>query len=277
MVQQRAPSSPPLRPDSPVSAVPRIRAAEVKLLARLGVLTVRDLLLNLPAGLERFDPTAIADVPANASVSFVGTILQIGKKRTRIKKMQLTEAVVADDDGATLRVAWFNKPFVAEQLHPGDRVSLAGRVRTGRYGRQMQSPEYERVDEEGAPQRVGELMPKYRLTKGIKSPRLATLIGRVLDLADELEDDLPEVSRTRHGLLPLAEAVRLGHQPESEADFRRARRRFDFAALLELQAAFQLARRRVALEHATPIPYRQDVIDAFKAGLGFELTHAQRR
>src|SRR5215831_17182800 len=273
MVQQRAPSSPPLRPDSPVSAVPRIRAAEVKLLARLGVLTVRDLLLNLPAGLERFDPTAIADVPANASVSFVGTILQIGKKRTRIKKMQLTEAVVADDDGATLRVAWFNKPFVAEQLHAGDRVSLAGRVRTGRYGRQMQSPEYERVDEEGAPQRVGELMPKYRLTKGIKSPRLATLIGRVLDLADELE----EVSRTRHGLLPLAEAVRLGHQPESEADFRRARRRFDFAALLELQAAFQLARRRVGLEHATPIPYRQDVIDAFKAGLGFELTRAQRR
>jgi ATP-dependent DNA helicase RecG len=277
MVQQRAPAGPPPRLDAPVSAVPRVRASEVKLLARLGVRTVRDLLLYLPSGLERFDPTAIADLPASASVSFVGTILQIGKKRTRVKGMLLTEAVVADDDGATLRVAWFNKPFVAEQLHPGDRVSLAGRVRTGRYGRQMQSPEYERLEEDGAAQRVGELMPKYRLTKGIKSPRLATLVGSVLPLADELEDDMPEAVRGRHGLLPLAEAVRLGHQPESEDDFRSARRRFDFAALLELQAAFQLAQRRVALERATPIPYRQEVIDAFKAGLGFELTRAQRR
>ena len=277
MVQQRAPSSPPLRPDSRVSAVPRIRPAEVKLLARLGVLTVRDLLLYLPTGLERFDPTAIADVPANASVSFVGTILQIGKKRTRIKKMQLTEAVVADDDGATLRVAWFNKPFVAEQLHPGDRVSLAGRVRTSRYGRQMQSPDYERLGEEGTPVRVGELMPKYRLTKGMTSPRLATLVRAVLPLAGDLEDDVPEPVRRRHGLPPLADAVRLGHQPESEEDFRRARRRFDFAALLELQAAFQLAQRRVALERATSIPYRQEVIDTFKSGLGFELTRAQRR
>jgi ATP-dependent DNA helicase RecG len=263
--------------DSPVSDVPRIKSAEVKLLNRLGVRTVRDLLLYLPSGLERFDPTAIADLPANASATFVGTVLQIRPKRTRVRNMLLTEAEVADDEGGTLRVVWFNKPFVASQLHPGDRVSLAGRVRMTRYGRQMQSPQYERLEEEGAPQRVGELMPKYHLTKGITSPRLAALVRAVLPLADELEDDIPEPVRKRHGLLPLADAVRLGHQPESEDDYRRSRRRFDWAALLELQAAFQLAQRRIAQERATPIPYRQDVIDTFKAGLGFELTRAQRR
>jgi ATP-dependent DNA helicase RecG len=277
MVQQRAPVRPQPRLDSPVSAVPRIRTAEVKLLGRLGVRTVRDLLLYLPFDLERFDPTAIADLHSDGKATFVGTIVQISRKRTRVKSMLLTEAVVADDEGATLRVAWFNKPFIAEQLHPGDRVSLAGRVRMTRYGRQMQSPEYERLEENGAARRVGELMPKYHLTKGIKSPRLSTLVRAVLPLADEMEDHLPEDVRGRHRLLPLAEAVRLGHQPESEDDYRRARRRFDFAALLELQAAFQLAQRRVAQERATPIPYRQEVIDTFKAGLGFELTGAQRR
>src|SRR5205807_5644599 len=40
---------------------------------------------------------------------------------------------------------------------------------------------------------------------------------------------------------------------------------------------FLLARRSIAVERATPIPYRQDVIETLKAGLGFELTHAQRR
>src|SRR5262252_2123676 len=277
MVQQHARARPDLRLDSPVAAVPRVRTSETRLLSRLGVRTVRDLLLYLPADFERFDPTAIADLPASASASFVGTVVQIRAKRTRVKGMLLTEAVVADDEGSTLQVAWFNKPFVAQQLHPGDRVSLAGRVRTSRYGRQMQSPDYERVGEEGTPVRVGELMPKYRLTKGMTSPRLATLVRAVLPLAGDLEDDLPDAVRRRHGLLPLAEAVRLGHRPPSEEDWRRARRRMDFAALLELQAAFQLAQRRVALERATPIPYRQEVIDTFKAGLGFELTRAQRR
>src|SRR4029077_5336487 len=73
------------------------------------------------------------------------------------------------------------------------------------------------------------------------------------------------------------EVVRRGHQPETEEDWRKARRRMAFVELLELQAAFVLARRHLAVERATPIPYRQDVIDAFKAGLEFELTHAQKR
>jgi ATP-dependent DNA helicase RecG len=50
-----------------------------------------------------------------------------------------------------------------------------------------------------------------------------------------------------------------------------------FAELFELQAAFALMRASIASEPAAPIPYRQEVIDAFKAGLGFELTRAQRR
>jgi len=50
-----------------------------------------------------------------------------------------------------------------------------------------------------------------------------------------------------------------------------------FAELFELQAAFALMHARIAAEPATPIPYRQEVIDTFKAGVGFELTRAQRR
>src|SRR5438132_708393 len=48
-----------------------------------------------------------------------------------------------------------------------------------------------------------------------------------------------------------------------------------FAELFELQAAFALMRANIALEPATPIRYRQEVIEGFKAGLGFELTTAQ--
>jgi ATP-dependent DNA helicase RecG len=274
MAKQRAAVRAPLTLDATVDQVPRIKTTEVRMLGRLGVRTVRDLLLYLPRDLERFEG---ADETYDGKATFVGTVVRIQRKRTRVKGMLLTEAVVADDEGATLRVAWFKNPYVVQYLHAGDRVSLSGRVRTSRFGKEMQSPDYERLEGDAAPQRVGELMPKYGLTKDLTSRRLATLVRQVLHLAGGLEDDLPEDVRRRHGLVPLAEAVRLGHQPESEADFARARRRMDFAALLGLQAAFQLARRRIALEKATPVPYRQEVIETFKAGVGFELTRAQRR
>jgi len=93
----------------------------------------------------------------------------------------------------------------------------------------------------------------------------------------QLEDLLPERVRERHHLLPIADAVRQGHRPDSEEQWCEARRRMAFAELFELQAAFALMRASIAAEPATPIPYHQEVIEAFKAGVGFELTHAQKR
>jgi ATP-dependent DNA helicase RecG len=88
---------------------------------------------------------------------------------------------------------------------------------------------------------------------------------------------LPAEVRQRHHLLPVAEAVRHGHRPESDKDYAAARDRMAFAELFELQTAFAMMRANIAAEPATDIPYRQEVIDAFKAGLGFELTRAQRK
>ena len=120
-------------------------------------------------------------------------------------------------------------------------------------------------------------MPKYHSTEGLSSRRIATFVAAALPLADQLEDELPEAVRRRHSLPPLADAVRLAHQAESKEDWERANRRMVVAHLLELQAAFLVGRMRIEAERATAIPYRQEVIDAFKAGLPFELTNAQRR
>src|SRR5207237_2285987 len=50
-----------------------------------------------------------------------------------------------------------------------------------------------------------------------------------------------------------------------------------FNELFELQAAFAMMRAHIAAEPAIPIPYSQEVMDRYKAGLGFELTRAQRQ
>jgi len=267
--------------DAPVDILKNLGPTNAARFEKLGIRTVRDLLLALPFGWEEYTPAPIAALQPGKQASVVGTVLSIKSVLTRVRRMKLTEATIQDDAGAEMRVVWFNNPYVLKNLHRGNRVALAGMVKGSRYGErpEMQSPHYERLeaDVEAQPKRVGAMMPKYHLVDGLTSRKIAGWVEEVLPLADKLEDVLPAEVRERHHLLGVAEAVRQGHKPESEAAYQQASRRMAFVELLELQAAFAMMRANVAAEPAIPIPYKQEVIDAFKAGLGFELTRAQKK
>ncbi|HEV2034387.1 MAG TPA: ATP-dependent DNA helicase RecG [Candidatus Dormibacteraeota bacterium] len=269
----------PLTLGAPVTALPKVGPADVKRLAKLGIATVADLLLTLPFGWDEYgEPVSVDELDDGKQATVIGTISAIAAKRTLRKRMQLTQATILDDSGDALRLVWFNQPYIATQLHKGDRVVVAGMVKGGGYGGsfEMRNPLHEKVGDERRV-RIGGLMPKYHLVAGLSSKRIAAWVEAALPLVSGLEDVLPAEVRSRHLLLPVADAVRLGHRPETEEDWRQARRRMAFAELFELQSAFALMRASLAVEPAIPIPYRQEVIETLKAGLGFELTRAQRR
>ncbi len=273
--------NPRLTLDSPVSELPKVKPLDQKRLAALGIRTVRDLLLELPFAWDQFgDPKAVADLTDGILATVSGTILRIAPRMTKLKRLKLTQATLVDADDDELSIVWFNQPWVANQLHKGDRIAVAGMVKASRFGAfEMRNPHHEKLNggDGAGPRNIGGLMPRYHLVKGLTSKKVSGLVDVVLPLAAKLEDELPEEVRERHRLLPLSEAVRLGHKPKNENEWSEARRRMGFAELFELQAAFALMRASIAAEPAAPILYRQEVIDAFKAGLGFELTRAQRR
>jgi ATP-dependent DNA helicase RecG len=267
--------------DAPVSNLADVGPINEKRLRKLGIATIRDLLLTLPFDWETYGaPAAVSSLTAGVQATVVGTVFSIAPRVTKFKRMKLTEATIRDDSGDGIRVVWFNQPFIAKQLHKGDRVAVAGVVKSGYGGMlEMQNPHHEKVEGglDAEPARVGGLMPKYHLVGGLSSKKMAQWVDAALPVADLLEEILPVEVRERHRLLPVAKAVRLGHRPESPGEFREAARRMAFAELFELQAAFAMMRARIQAEPATPIPYLQEVGDAFKAGLGFVLTEAQRR
>ena len=267
--------------DAPVDKLKDVRPSDAKRLSRLGVVTIRDLLLTLPFDWDTYGaPAPVRALAEGQMATVVGVVTHISAKQSLRRRIRLTEATIKDEEGGSLRLVWFNQPYVARQMSKGDRIAVAGVAKAARYGGflQMQNPHLEKLDgAEDAPAVVGGMMPKYHLVEGLNSRKIARWVEAALPLADQLEDVLPEEVRLRHQLLPVAEAVRSGHRPEDVEDFKAARRRMAFAELFELQAAFALMRAHIAAEPATPVPYRQEVIDTFKAGVGFELTNAQRR
>src|SRR6266849_1098736 len=268
--------NPRLALESPVKELPKVKPLDLKRLTALGIRTVRDLLLHLPFAWDEFgDPKPIAQLTPGTLATVTGTIIKIAPKISRFKKLKLTQATLEDD----LNLVWFNQPWIANQLEKGDRIAVAGTVRATGFGLEMRNPHHEKLEggDGAAPKFIGGLMPRYHLVKGLTSKKVSGWVDAALPLAERMEDELPEDVRERNHLLPLKAAVRLGHKPVTRSDWDEARRRMGFAELFELQAAFALMRASMAAEPAVPIPYRQEVIDAFKSGLGFELTKAQRR
>ena len=271
---------PPITVHSPLRDVPRIGQVGARQLQRLGLHTVADLLLHLPARVDRFidprdGPFAVRD---RDLVTVTGSVGRIVTKRVRGQRLPLVEMTLQPDAGGTLLVTWFNRPDVMRRVHRGDRVAVAGLLRSQGWGPQMTNPSFELIPDHAATAaRLGPVQPVYGLTEGIKPERMRGWIEGLLPLADELEDPVPEPLRRRLRILPLSHAVRQGHQAANDAELNQAKHRMRVADMLELQVAFGLSRRAREQEQATPVPYRQEVIDRLKGGLPFELTTAQRK
>ena len=119
-------------------------------LKKLGLNSVLDLLFYFPFRYESIENNKkISELKVGESVKVQGEIELIESKRARKKKLWLTEALINDGE-ETLKVIWFNQPYLAKSLRVGERLSLSGKISES-YGQiTMISPEFERIkaDEE---------------------------------------------------------------------------------------------------------------------------------
>jgi ATP-dependent DNA helicase RecG len=97
-------------------------------------------------------------------------------------------------------------------------------------------------------------------------------------LAGQMEDPLPEEMCDRLDLMPVQEALRQYHWPESMAAMEAARRRLVFEELFLLQVALAVRRKHETLDiPGIAFEVGRDHADRFEARLPFRFTGAQRK
>lgn len=259
----------------PVTALKSIGPSVAKRLEGLGVRTIQDLLWHLPFRYEDFRiVTPIAELRIGQSVTVHATVDFIANRRSPRRRMHLTEALVRDESGS-LQVIWFNQPFLAKTIKPGDHLMLSGTLQS-RVGRlQLASPAYERIADLAV--RRDRLAPVYPTTAGLTQKQLRFFISLALRHATTVPDALPAHLRKEHRLPDMRQTLWYVHFPKDEQERETGLRRLKFDELL----AFHLGRRmneRGAPRPAGPvIPFSADVVKAFIARLPFALTPAQKR
>ncbi len=268
-------STGPLALSDPVEAVPGIGRSNANAFKRLGLKTVEDMLYHFP---HRYDDYSsqkrIADLVVGASETIVAEVTDVrlvGGGRGRVE-------VSLSDESGTIKAVFFNQPWLTKQLTVGRMVVVSGKVGAYLGMRQFAGPKWEPYVADGDTLHTGRLVPVHPLTSGLLERNARTVMKQVVDaVAPHVPDHLPEPVRSRAGLMPLSEALRQIHYPDSPEHLARARTRIGFDEFLFIQIG--VVQRKLLWQGELGYAMRllPELHAELQARLPFSLTGAQQR
>jgi len=250
-------------------------------LARLDIVTPRDLLLHLPFRYQdKTHSVALNRLGINEEQLITGEILDVIQSFGRRRSLLIS---LGDEFGfLSIRLFHYSR-FQQQKLKPGFYLRCFGSVKYGGQGLEMVHPDYT-VFEQPPPAPEAELTPVYHTTQGLSQNKIRSLCNQVLeknfaipslDLDPELKrPDLASRSQK------LKQAIAILHRPKPDISPGELDNAREHVAREEFVAYF-LSRKQLKLEA------RQQVSFALPRGLslgrklrnqlGFKLTAAQGR
>jgi len=116
--------------------------ARQKLLSRLGIETVDDLIRHYPRGYyDRSGLVPVGKASPGDTVTVSGEILTAHSRRLGRGRSMFTAAI--DDGTGALHLVFFNQPYLEKYFRKGATVVASGQVRLYKEKKQMAGPDWE--------------------------------------------------------------------------------------------------------------------------------------
>ncbi len=259
--------------DEPVGRVRLVSPARAKALEGLGIRTVRDLVTHYPrryVDLSRKETVASAVIGEQCTIE--GSVHEIKLKKPK-PRLSLVEIALVDPSGV-LMVTAFRQPWLMDQVKPGMRIAVAGRLEFNYGFKRMTNPYLEVLDgREGA---EGMIIPVHPACEKVSPAWMRRLVGNALSAAMGLYDPLPLELRVRYRLMSRGAALSSIHFPQAIEEVAEARRRlvYEEVLLLELMLMREERERTGGCEPAVHV-VDGPRLRALAEALPFELTDEQ--
>ena len=267
--------------DSSITNLNKIGSAMAGKLKRIDIFSLRDLIYYFPFRYENFsETTQIKNLKANTKANIIGQIELIQNKKSRVKRMNITEALISDESGS-IKAIWFNQPFIGRTLKPGDYVSLSGKIDNDFTGLVIKSPEYEKniikYPEGKKSVHTQGLVPSYNLTQNLTQKQLRFLISQVVKLIPLVNEWLPKKIIKKYNLYELKEALQKIHFPKNLKEVENAKKRLGFDELFLTLLKSQIAKTELNKAKAESFQFKEKETKKFVDALPFQLTNAQKK
>lgn len=245
-----------------------------KLLNKLGIETIEDLLTYFPRRIEdRSIVKKIAQLRHGERVTIKGRVRAIDVIKPR-GDMEILKVAVQDNTGVAYGV-WFNQPWLKTQFVKGERISMYGEVDRS-YGQiQLTNPVWEPAEKGFL---TGRLVPLYSLTEGLPQGALLRVISENLIIYREaIKEFIPQGIKESNGLMPRAAAFERIHFPKSLEEFEQARRTLAFEELFLFQIGVAQERLKAQAQRGHKLEINDELLQEFLSELPFTLTASQKK
>ena len=290
--QHQAQETRSLSLNHPLSEVEDIGIRRSGYLARLGLLTLRDLLYYYPRDhIDYARQVNIRNLEPGETVTIVGTVKRCNCFTSpKNSKLSIFELQLQDATGQIKLNRFFagvrynHRGWQEAQKYrypPGTIVAASGLVKKNKYGVTLEEPELEVLDShDGSIESltIGRVVPVYPLTDGVPADIVRQAVIAGLPYASQLKEPLPVALRQQYGLIGVKDAIANIHFPPDSDALALARRRLVFDEFFYLQLGF--LQRRQALkrsQNSAVLAPTGQLIDRFNRLLPFEFTNAQNR
>ena len=278
--------------DQSLTYLPGVGPKSAEKLAKLGLLTVRDMLYYYPRDhLDYARQVTIRELKAGETVTLIGTVKSCSCFTSpRNSKLTIVELVIRDSTGQMKISRFFagtrysNRGWQEQQKRQypvGAAIAASGFVKETKFGMTLEDPDLEilgQADDEIDSLTVGRIVPIYPLTEGVGADLVRRTMTTALGAVDRLQEALPKGLRDEYGLIGLAEAISYIHFPPDSDALDAARRRLVFDEFFYLQLGLLNRRKnQQEVQASAVVASTGKLIDDFYKQLPFELTNAQNR
>ncbi len=239
-----------------------------KLLKKLGISRVVDLLYHLPTGsIERVRAPAASGALLGRNVILDLKPFQTCESRSGRGPMRI---FASDGDGNSISLIYFNNPgWAKRQLPMGELRTVSGKLEA--YGEEWQIIHPE-VSEPGKGGQPGVREAVYPLTEGLTNRRVGELVREALERAPDLPEWIEPSLAARECWSAWRSSVALIHREPGSED---ARRRLAYDEIFANQLALLLLRQSQRRHRTVPLAGTGQL--TAKLRLPYQLTGAQRR
>jgi ATP-dependent DNA helicase RecG len=256
---------------TPIEQLYLVGPARAKLLKKLGILTLYDLLFYFPR--KHQDLSVITDinkVKLDEHANVKARVLEVKSFRTRVRHMTITHVLIEDNSGSLMCV-WYNQPYLIKALKEESEFIFSGKVTLDKNKPTLQNPIYEIVKPEQV--HTARLVPVYSLTANLTQKQLRSIIKTYLDKT-LIPEYLPETILKSEKLLSLNQAIKQFHFPDSFSSLKTAQNRLSFDEIFQTQVRVMQTKKQRQAKTSFRIESNHNLPDKIKS-LPFSLTQGQ--
>lgn len=239
---------------------------------RLNINTVEQLLHYYPRTYISYDePVSVSELSSGERYAVSVTINSQGEIK-RVRQLTLLTFYAKDFTG-TIKLLWFNCPFLRKNFRIGQTYIFVGRVEYKNGMFVMAQPEY--YTKEKYETMRSRLQPVYGCTSGITSKTITKAVLAASEAIADIKDYIPDKILNEYNIMGLQAAIRKIHFPEDTATLTGAVKRIAFDEFYSFIAGLSHLKKNNQAEDNIYKASWTPRLTEFLEGLPFKLTEGQ--